>query len=114
MQLTRIWGLMWKKGISIIPKCVTMPRTKEPLFSIVGKLSVRNWHMGWLEKSKERRSIFGYPSFVATRSSNVGIWIIVAIIYEFLVMPKKHPKTLKWKLELDHDNIHVPSGDKGN
>jgi hypothetical protein len=65
---------MWKKGISIIPKCVTMPRTKEPLFSIVGKLLVRNWHMGWLEKSKERRSIFDYPSFAATRSSNVGIW----------------------------------------
>jgi hypothetical protein len=51
---------------------------------------VHNWQMGWLgEKKKKSCSICHGPSFVTTRSFDVGIYESLKPLFEFLAMPKK-------------------------
>ncbi len=95
------------------PKFESMPRTRKCLLPSARRILVHNCHMGWQEKKKKSCSIFHCPSFVTTRSFDVGIWVIEAIVW-ILGNAKKTTKNIWIRLKLDHGRIHAPSDDEGN
>lgn len=53
-KLTRILKLMWRKGISNIPKFVGMPRTRNCLLPITMKILLPKLQMGWQDRKQGR------------------------------------------------------------
>jgi hypothetical protein len=66
-------GFNVKEKLCIIPKCVSMPRTKKPLLHASGRTSMYDWHMGWWKEKKESCSICNFPSCVVIGSSDAKI-----------------------------------------
>ncbi len=42
-----------KEKLHIIPKHVSLPRSKKPLLHAIGRMLVYDWHVGWWKKTKK-------------------------------------------------------------